>query len=162
MYFHELHSQPGVNAIILCVFLLLAHTIFQFGAGQSELQSWACSAIGALSHFLWLSVMFAMNVCSFDMFCIFRKRKKIPPKFKWKDTLIRLLYITVFSVIFVFINFVVTISQSSGEQTGYGEMICFLSSVRMHLITFIEASVTTNLANLLFFLYVAIKLTRHV
>ena len=47
----DLHSQPGVNNIILCIFLLLAQSFYQFGAGQRSLSYWACTLIGILCHF---------------------------------------------------------------------------------------------------------------
>ena len=156
--FTELHSQPGINTIILCIFLLLAQTVFQFGAGQTDLPGWACSAIGAVSHFLWLSVMFAMNVCSYDMFRIFRTFQKISAEFIWRDALKRFLYITISALIFVLINFIVASSQNSDKKSAYGGMICYLSSIKMHLITFIIPSATTIIINFLFFFYVVIKI----
>lgn len=157
-YFTELRSQPGINTVILCVCLLLAQAVYQFGAGQTDIPNWACATIGAICHFLWLSVMFAMNVCSYDMFRIFRALQIIPTKFILKDTFLRLVYITGSPLIFVFINVIVSISLSHGQRSGYGGFICYLSSVRMHLITFIIPSATTILVNFILFFYVVIKI----
>ena len=43
IFLKELQTQPRINTIILCVFLLLAQGMYQFGAGQSSLHSYACS-----------------------------------------------------------------------------------------------------------------------
>ena len=154
----ELHSQPGINTIILCVTLLLAQTIYQFGAGMTDGPKWSCVVIGAVCHFLWLSVMFAMNVCSYDMFKIFKNIQKLPTDFRWKDIIKRLSYIIVGSVLFVVINFVLSLSLSDGEDFGYGGFICYLSSTRMHLITFIVPSLFTIIANFVLFGYVVFKI----
>ena len=47
----SLHSQPGINNIIFCTFLLMAQTLYQFGAGQTSLPNYACALIGAMCHF---------------------------------------------------------------------------------------------------------------
>ena len=154
----ELHSQPGINTIILCVTLLLAQTIYQFGAGQTDGPKWSCVVIGAVCHFLWLSVMLAMNVCSYDMFRIFKNIQKLPTNFRWTDIIKRLSYIFVGSVLFVVINFVLSLSLSDGEDFGYGGFICYLSSTRMHLITFIIPSLFTIITNFALFGYVVFKI----
>ena len=155
----ELHSQPGINTIILCVTLLLAQTIYQFGAGQTDGPKWSCVVIGAVCHFLWLSVMFAMNVCSYDMFRIFKNIQKLSTDFRWKDLIKRLSYICVGSALFVVINLVVSVSLSNhGEDFGYGGVICYLSSTRMHLFTFIIPSLSTIITNFALFGYVVFKI----
>ena len=79
--FSELHSQPGINNIILCACLLLAQVFYQFGAGQSSLKSWACALIGGICHFMWLSLIFSMNACCIQMFRIFKSPAPLKSKF---------------------------------------------------------------------------------
>ena len=83
--FSSLQTQPGINNMILSVFLLLAQSFYQFGSGQNSVSDWACSLIGGICHFLWLSVMFAMNNCCTQMFLIFKKHYLISPKYKVKQ-----------------------------------------------------------------------------
>ena len=154
----DLHSQPGINTITLCVTLLLAQIIYQFGAGQTDGPKWSCVVIGAVCHFLWLSVMFAMNVCSFDMFRIFKNIQKLSTDFRWKDIIKRLSYICVGSVLFVAINVIVSLLLSDGEDIGYGGILCYLSSTRLHLITFIIPSLSTIFTNFALFGYVVFKI----
>ena len=154
----ELHSQPCINTIVLCVTLLLAQTSYQFGAGQTDGPVWSCVVIGAVCHFLWLSVMFAMNVCSYDMFRIFKNIHKLSTDFLWKGVIKRLLYIFVASVLFVVINMIASVLLSNGQDFGYGGIICYLSSTRMQLITFIIPSLLTIITNFVLFGYVVIRI----
>ena len=156
----ELQSQPGVNNIILCSFLLLAQSFYQFGAGQRSLSHWACSLIGAICHFLWLAAMFSMNVCSIQLFITFTKSRLILPGFKWKQTLLNILYCVVGSLIFVGINIVVSLVQSEGIDTGYGGGLCYLSSSLMHLITFLVPTAVLLISNIVMFTMVVCKIKR--
>ena len=160
LVFKDLQSQPGINNIILCVFLLIAQSTYQFGTGQTSLSYWACSVIGALSHFFWLCVMFAMSACSIQMFLVFKRGITRVPRHQWKHTLKHILYITLSSSTFVMINIVVSMVGSNGKRSGYGGNICYLSTYRMHLITFIIPTVATVSTNIAMFLYVVCKLQK--
>lgn len=155
-----LHTQPGVNTVVFSACLLLAQSFYQFGAGQSSLSHWACSLIGAICHFLWLSTMFAMNVCSVDMFLLFRKLTITSPKFCWRSICRRILYITLSSLTFVIVNFTVSFTSSGGEKNGYGGYPCYLTSFLLHITTFIAPTFTIVMVNLILFFYVAIKISK--
>ena len=157
---YDLQSQPGINNVILCVFLVIAQGFYQFGAGQKSLSNWACALIGALCHFLWMAVMFSMNICCIQMFRIFRNPTKLSPRFEFKNTLIYLLYVITLSLFFVGINLIVSLGTSNGSETGYGGTICFISSSFLHLITFIVPSAIIISANIILFAYVVFKLNR--
>ena len=154
----QLHSQPGMNNIVLCISLLMAQAVYQFGAAQTSLPDWACELIGAVCHFLWLCVVFSMNVCSAEMFFVFRKLTQLPPRFSWKHTMRNITYIFLCSISFVIVNFVVSLSLSNGNSIGYGGSICYLSSYIMHLVTFVLPVVATVSANIVFFSVVVLKL----
>ena len=149
-----LQSKPGINNLILCVFLLLAQTVFQFGVGQTSLTDIACSVIGATSHFLWLAVIFTMNICCIQMFLIFKKQIKMSSKFNLLETIRYLVYIISASLGFVGINFIISYSISNGKQSAYGGKICYISSGLMQLITFVIPSAITTVINILLFFYV--------
>ena len=158
LFLSDLHSQPGMNNIILCICLLLAQTVYQFGAGQRSLSDAACSLIGAISHFLWLSVMFSMNACSVQMFMIFKNHIKLSARFNKLQTLITILYITGSSLIFVLINLSVSYSSHSGFKSSYGGVICYIRSSTMHLVTFIIPTLILLSVNLLLFSYVLYRM----
>ena len=154
----QLQSQPGMNNIVLCISLLMAQAVYQFGAAQTSLPSWACELIGAVCHFLWLCVVFSMNVCSAEMFFVFRKLTRLPPRFSWAHTMRNITYIFLCSISFVLVNCVVSLSLSNGNSRGYGGSICYLSSYIMHLVTFVLPVVATVSSNIVFFSVVVLKL----
>ena len=154
----DFHSLPGYNTLVLCIFLLLAQIVYQFGVGQTTLPYWACTLIGMVCHLLWLCVMFAMNVCSLDMFIIFRKLMVTKHKHSWIRTIKRLVYIVIISLVFVTINVVVSLLRSGDGALGYGGIICYISSKLMQIVTFIVPSVVTIVANISFFIYVVLQI----
>ena len=156
--FPKLQSQPGINNVILCVSLLLAQTFFQFGAGQTTLPKWSCAVIGAFCHFFWLTVMFSMNICSAEMYFVFRKLTKLTPRFRWLHTLRNVMYIVCASAFFVLINLVVSLVQSQGKDSGYGGSLCYLSSPIMQVFVFVLPSAITVVANIIFFSLVVLKI----
>ena len=156
----NLQTQPGINNIILCISLLLAQAIYQFGAGQRSTSPLVCSIIGAVCHFLWLCVMFSMSACSIQMFTIFKTNIKLSRKFSWKETFRNILYVTISSLIFVGINLVVSVIRSNGQDSGYGGSICYLSSFLMHLITFIVPTATSVIVNIILFTYVVVHINQ--
>ena len=156
--FSELHSQPGVNNIILCVCLLLAQVFYQFGAGQSSLSNWACALIGGLCHFLWLTMMFCMNVCCIQMFKIFKSPVSLQAKFDMKLTLKYIIYITGSSLFLVAVNLGVSLGTSNGTTSGYGRKLCYISSPMMHLYTFVIPSAFTLAVNFVLFACVVFKI----
>ena len=160
IFLYNIQSQPGINNIILCVFLVMAQLLFQFGAGQSSLSKWACTLIGALCHFLWLSVMFSMNICCIQMFLIFRSPAKSSPELDFKVTLKYLLYVIILALVFVTINLILSLQDSGGSETGYGGTICFISSSLLHLVTFIIPSAVAISANIILFAYVVFSISQ--
>ena len=157
--FAELHSQPGVNNIILCTSLLLAQVFYQFGAGQSSLSTWACALIGGICHFLWLSMMFCMNVCCIHMFRIFKSPVSRQASFDMRLTFKYLLYITGSSSSLVLVNLGVSLGTSDGMTSGYGGNLCYISSPMIHLYTFVIPSAVTLAANFVLFACVVIKIS---
>ena len=158
--FTKLQSQPGMNTIILCWLLFLAQSLYQFGAGQGSLSKWACAVIGALCHFLWLSVMFAMNTCSIHMFTIFKKHRQMLPRFRWQTTAKGILYIVGFSMSCVILNIVISFTIMNDRFGGYGGNVCYISSGIMQVITFLIPVAVTLTVNLLLFAYVVLRISK--
>ena len=154
LFIPSLQTQPGMNNIILCVSLILAQTMYQFGSGQRSLSSHGCSIIGASCHFLWLCVVFSMNSCSIQMFSIFKQNLILSTKFSWKTTSKIILFIIGSSCVFVCLNIVVSFFQSGGQEFGYGGSLCFISTPLLHTITFILPLAVTVTINICLFAYV--------
>ena len=155
-----LQSQPGINNLILAVVLLLAQSVYQFGAGQNTVSTWACTLIGAVCHFLWVAVIFAMNVCCIQMLTSFRKRIMIANTYTMRQTVKNVAYIICSSLLLVFINLVVSLIQSGGHTSGYGGTLCYISSPLMQLLTFIIPVAVVLLANFAIFLKVVFHIRR--
>ena len=154
MYFPVLQTQPGINNTMFAIFLLLAQSFYQFGAGQTSIASWACSLIGILCHFLWLGMMFSMMVCCVHMFIMFKKGFIITQKYKTRQTVKNILFVTCASLFFVSINLIVSLVDSNGLSSGYGGAICYISSNLLQLLTFILPSCLALIVNVCIFVYV--------
>ena len=155
-----LQSQPGINNTILCIFLFLAQAVYQFGAGQRSLPSWACAVVGAVCHFLWLTVMFSMNACSLHMFSIFKKHRKIPPRFSTHNTIRFLVYTVSMSILFVLVNLIISFTVRNDNSGGYGGKVCYISSNLMQIITFVIPTATTLSINILLFSFVVFRISK--
>ena len=156
--FSTLQSQPGINNVILCVSLLLAQTFYQFGSSQTSLPDWACAVVGAFCHFFWLSVMFSMNICSIEMYFVFKKLTKLPTRFEIAHTLRNLMYVVCFSILFVIINVVLSFILSDGQDVGYGGTLCYLSSPVLQTVTFVIPSAIVVVANIVLFALVVLNI----
>ena len=158
--FRKLQTQPGMNTIILCCSLFLAQALYQFGAGQGSLSDWTCALIGALCHFFWLSVMFAMNICSIHMFIIFKKHRMMLPRFRWRTTLKGTLYIVGSSLFCVILNIIISAVAMNDNFGGYGGKVCYISSSIMQIVTFLIPTSLTLIVNLLLFAYVVLRISK--
>ena len=159
-YFTQLQSQPGVNNLILCVFLFFAQSMYQFGAGQSSLSKWACSLVGALCHFMWLAAIFSMNVCSVHIYLTFSKNRKLSSTYNCKQTTIYIAYIIIASLVFIVTNIIVSLARSHGQEVGYGGKLCYLSSSLMQVVTFLIPLAILLISNILLFAIVVFKIYR--
>ena len=158
--FSVLQSQPGVNNLILAMFLLLAQSFYQFGAGQNTVSGWVCALIGGICHFLWLAVMFSMNVCCIQMVYSFRKHIIISKRYVMSQTVRNISYIICASLLFICVNVVVSLVLSNGQSSGYGGELCYISTSTMQLITFVLPSIVALLANFFMFVYVVYEIRR--
>ena len=156
-----LQTQPGINNLILCIFLFLAQPLYQFGAGQPSLSDLACTVIGAICHFLWLAVIFAMHICSINMFIIFRSHVKLSTTFSWNYVIKNLSFVVCASLLFVCTNLIASLGTSNGSDTGYGGEVCFISSNIMQSVTFIAPAAFTLGTNIGLFSYVVYRIRRN-
>ena len=158
--FSELRSQPGINNLILCICLMGAQAVYQFGAGQQGLSHVACSMIGAICHLLWLAVIFSLNSCSFQMFLIFRSHTKLLSASNFRISLMTIVYIFCSSLVLVVVNIIISYIRTSGADIGYGGVVCVIKNYEMHLITFIIPSFITITVNLGLFSFVLYRMRK--
>ena len=156
----ELQTQPGINNVTLCMCLMCAQCLYQFGVGQRSLTSLSCTLIGAFCHFFWLTVMFSMNTCCIQMFLIFKRHTFLSSRFNPKHTLRYLAYTTTMSLMLVCVNVSVSLATTNGEDTGYGGIICYISTSLMHLLTFVIPSAITTAVNISLFSYTVFSISK--
>ena len=104
-----------------------------------------------------------MAMCHFfheRMFLIFRKLTVMRYNSIRMKLIKRLVYICSLSLLFVAVNIIASLSKSTGQDVGYGGIICYISSWVMQIITFIVPSVLTILSNVVLFIYVMININK--
>ena len=160
--FPILRTTPGKNNLALCVTLLCAQALYQFGINRHG-NPLACKILGGAIHFLWLSSITWMNICCFHMFRIFATQVKVQRLSKdgmQKVMCSYVAYSLVFPAIFVVANVVTSVLKSSMADWGYGGNVCYISSPDMVGFTFALPVGLLLLANFAFFFIVVIKIQR--
>ncbi|ESO98109.1 hypothetical protein LOTGIDRAFT_143103, partial [Lottia gigantea] len=66
LVFSEIRTQPGINNLTLSCNLFLAQLVLMVGFDKTN-QVTLCKVLGMTTHFLWLSMLFWMNICSYHM-----------------------------------------------------------------------------------------------
>lgn len=126
--FPSLRSVPGKSTLCLCISLLLAQGLFQFGLNQTG-NNLVCKSIGVLVHYFWLSALFWMNVCSFHMFRTFSKMlSKSYFGSSRKLLLSYMLYSNGMPIIIIIVTVLANIFTTNHMTIGYGGTMCYLSS----------------------------------
>ena len=134
--------------------------MYQFGAGQTSLPGWACTLIGAICHFLWLTAIFSMNACSIHIYLTFSKSRVLLSTFDYKNTFYHIAYIGVASLAFVSLNIIISLIRSQGYNVGYGGNLCYLSSNLNQVLTFLVPLSILLVSNMLLFILVVYKINR--
>ncbi|KAL3864223.1 hypothetical protein ACJMK2_005927 [Sinanodonta woodiana] len=153
----KLQTIPGKNNMLLMLNLFLAQVMYLVFVMSSNFTDWLCKAIGILLHFLWLSTIFWLNICTFHMLKTFIWLRKPEAHRKTSSKLILIYCITVItaSVLFVAINIIGSLVISNMTQIGYGLGTCYISSGTMILYTFALPVGFVVISNLIMFLVVA-------
>ncbi|MEW8545704.1 MAG: 7 transmembrane receptor [Candidatus Thiodiazotropha sp.] len=100
-----------------------------------------------------------MNICAIEMYLVFKKLTKLPPRFEMAHTLPNLTYVFCLSIFFVIINVVLSFILSKGQEVGYGGTLCYLSSPVLQTITFVIPSAAAVVSNIVLFALVVINIS---
>ncbi|XP_067672420.1 uncharacterized protein [Haliotis asinina] len=150
--FPTLRSLPGKNNMFLVGCLFLAQLLFQFGIDRTE-NNIVCTIIGVLIHFMWLCVIFWMNVCSFHMLRVFAVQN-IMPQSRTRHTKALFRYsLYAFGSAALVVAVTVTVSSvlSGGTDVGYGGIVCYLTSNKLVGFSFVLPLSVIVMMNLTFF-----------
>ncbi|XP_046554440.1 putative adhesion G protein-coupled receptor E4P [Haliotis rubra] len=150
--FPTLRSLPGKNNMFLVGCLFLAQLLFQFGIDRTE-NNIVCTIIGVFIHFMWLCVMFWMNVCSFHMLRVFAVQNIIPQsRTRHTKALLRYsLYAFGSAALVVAVTVTVSSVLSGGTDVGYGGIVCYLTSNKLVGFSFVLPLSVIVMMNLTFF-----------
>ncbi|XP_071108351.1 uncharacterized protein [Haliotis cracherodii] len=147
--FPSLLTLPTKNTMCLVGFLFLAQLLLLFKDVAIRDET-ACKIIGVLIHYLWLTVILWMNVCSYHMFHVF-----VVDAGKPMGTQSRLLkyslYANGLSLIIVLITIFSNLGVSSGSHIGYGVTTCYLNTSLLVGVAFVAPLGVVLLLNIIFF-----------
>ena len=163
LIFQDLRSQPGINNMILCIFLTTGYILFVFGISLTELGI-GCQVIGGAIHFVWVLTFFWMNVCSLHMFRVFTSSFKSEMSASPVTlTLLYLLYATFSTSTIVGINIGITFYITEGVSYGYGPGklgLCYIYEPMLTLYTMAIPAIVLVFVNIIMFVLVVIRLRR--
>ena len=156
--FPSLRTFPGMNTVSLCLFLVLAQSLYLIGSFSNiNSETVWCKVLGMLIHFFWLVAIFWMNICTFHMFRVLtHTRAKSGPK--WRTFVIYHIYSFVLSCSCIVVN--IGLSMYLSNSIGYGQRICYISTELMQSYTFGLPVLMVILANIAMFSAVIISVKR--
>ncbi|XP_069127594.1 uncharacterized protein [Argopecten irradians] len=158
--FPVLRTLPGLYTMALCATLIVAHTLFTFGAGAVNIKI-LCEVFGIVIHLTMLASVFLMNVCSIHMFRVFNhldRQYVLTVEEKRRHFVISLVYSYGASAVFVLGRIVYSVVTTG--MLGYGIRICFINNTNALLFSFTLPVMVLVLANIVMFIMVVIKVSR--
>ncbi|XP_062588344.1 uncharacterized protein LOC134250022 [Saccostrea cucullata] len=155
--FPSIRTLPGINNMILVLFLFLAQTclIVRPLSYTSGLE-----VVSALSHFSWLLVFFWLQICSFHMFRVFTAKQRwdnSPTSIK-KTVTKYFLYAFGSATIIVTSNIVTSLILSNGQNTGYDKALTLMTHRTAFIITLLVPLIFVCLTNIFFYILTAYKI----
>lgn len=161
--FKILRNQAGLNNIFLCGSLLMAQAFLLITAHVSSPRP-LCTAVGMLTHFLWLWMFVWSFICCFHMFRVFtvktvghttRATCCCGPNSS-------LLHSVAMSLVcpaaVVSLVVVISLASSGGTRTGYGMDYCYLDTNLLAGLTVVLPIGLVILANIVFFAITVFKI----
>ncbi|XP_067671572.1 uncharacterized protein [Haliotis asinina] len=150
--FPSLLSLPTKNTMCLVAFLFLAQLCVLFGDVAHHDET-VCKIFGVLLHYLWLTVILWMNVCSYHMFHVFvvDVAKPIGTQSHRSRLVKYSLYANGLSLLIVLITIFSNLGISSGRHIGYGVHTCYLSSSLLVGVAFVAPLSIVLIMNIIFF-----------
>lgn len=163
MVFPSLRSLPGKINVFLVFAMFCSQSVYQFGVYQNE-NNLICSIIGVVIHYFWLVTFGCLNICSFHMYCVFR-RNSIHILHRGNDSelnktlLFYMLYAYGMPFILVSLNAGLTATFQTDSMIGYGGHVCFLNQTISIIVTFMVPVLLVCLSNIYFFAMTAKTIT---
>ncbi|XP_050390887.1 adhesion G protein-coupled receptor L3-like [Patella vulgata] len=150
-------TSIGQSIMALTVTLLIAQTLFEFGAEQTEIK-WVCETLGILIHHFWLSATFWMNVCTIILFYNLSYPIESRIISKRKFVLSSILYTWGCPMMIVMV--VILTSQLQFGNLGYGGSSCYITTPTSRRFAFALPVGVLVLLNVILFCYTFTNLRR--
>ncbi|KAK7004858.1 adhesion G protein-coupled receptor E4P, partial [Biomphalaria glabrata] len=148
--FPVLKTEAAINNMFLSGSLLLAQ-VSLLVSSQSIRASTLCTALGVLTHFLWLWNFTWSFICSYHMYKVFASNvpssTTVQPRKLWMTITCSILFPTLIIVTTVVFNLL----KSDGQDIGYGRSVCFFNSVFIFGVTVIGPLSVITVIDIIFF-----------
>ncbi|KAI8794525.1 adhesion G protein-coupled receptor E4P [Biomphalaria glabrata] len=148
--FPVLRTEAGINNMFLSGSLLLAQ-VSLLASSHSVRASTLCTALGVLTHFLWLWNFTWSFICSYHMFRVFASDIRSPttnePRKLWMTITCSILFPTLIIVTTVVFNCL----KSGGQDIGYGRSVCYLNTAFLVGVSMIGPLSAITVLDILFF-----------
>jgi hypothetical protein len=133
----QLRTIPGQNLMCLISALFFAQLFFLFKDLSTE-NSIACTSLGILNYYFWLSIFMCSNVCCIHMFRVFVCNSRFYDNFLCNGTItIYSLYAYLTPLLFTFISIGCHVTLNPTHTIGFGGRTCFIDDKETQLYSFI-------------------------
>ena len=161
----SLRNVAGINNLVLSIAMFGAQLFLQVGA-DVPMADWLCQVTGVMTHFSWLVVMLAQNVCTFHMFYtlsfpLVSHASMANPGSMTKKYVT---YVLVTSATFVVATLFWQLlaggggGGGGGGGSGYGGPRCYITTALVRIVMFALPLACTVLANLAMFIFTIVRL----
>ncbi|KAL8568556.1 hypothetical protein ACOMHN_058493 [Nucella lapillus] len=134
--FSELRTLPGLNNMGLCLTLAAANLSLLMDWIRVSSIKQVCSAVGAVTHWLWLMALLWMGVCCAHMMRVFlSKTRVVLHQREVKKVFVLNVVLTVaVSAAVVVLTMVISAAVSGGSTIGYGGSLCLFDKSQLPLL----------------------------
>ncbi|XP_062567666.1 uncharacterized protein LOC134229899 [Saccostrea cucullata] len=148
--FQELRTLPG-GTIMILIAVLFATDVFILIRKGNEVNTKGCFVYGIITHYLWLSSFFSMNICSFHLYRVFHSKFALHNQAnKWCILGKYSVYIFVTPMVVVSSNIAVSVAKHN--DIGYGKVKCFIDESLHLIVSFLLPVGLLCTVNLIFFI----------
>ncbi|XP_062611906.1 uncharacterized protein LOC134273720 [Saccostrea cucullata] len=155
--FPSLRTLPGINNMILMIFLFLAQMLLIV---RPFFRSTGMVVLSALSHISWLLLFFWLQVCSFHMFRVFRQDRRTENSGSYiRKTITKYVsYAFGSSSFIVSCNLIISLIESNGKNTGYDNASSLMTHKISFIVTLILPLTLICLTNIMFYILTSYKI----
>lgn len=161
-YFGLFQSSSGVMSKCMMVTMLSAQLLFIVGVGGASNVKAVCTAIGVLSHYLWLCSFAWMSIVLFDILKMIKTLSSCPAALQSGQKVSKMVYCTGFLVPFLIVLPCAILDIFSEVDIGYsGGDVCFPTGFLANLFSFTLPVVLSLFFNIVTSVAASVSLYRY-